>query len=201
MWSFLSFFVSFFLSVFRSFFLSLKPNYLCFVLFCFFLFFISFIRSVFVSFLIYIFLLFFVCFFLSFVRGAKNQEPLKARTCRKSARGEPNQGGANPLQKKNMARDRSFIKRSSHSGSRGQAQEGGGSKQSLCIPRCVFQMANAWSSPPYPSMGSAVGGYVTQQKHAMMTFHSQLLPQGFLVLDLLPGWQNGLAPWIRSHNT
>ena len=99
----LSLFLSIFLSVFRSFFLSLKPNSLCFVL-SLFLSFLHFPLSFCLCFFLSTFFLFFVCLFLSFVRGAKNQKPLKARTCRKSARGEPNQGRAKPLKNKTMAR-------------------------------------------------------------------------------------------------
>ena len=99
----LSLFLSIFLSVFSSFFLSLKPNSLCFVL-SLFLSFLHFLLSFCLCFFPYLCLSFvfclFVSFFLSFVRGAKNQEPLKARTCRKSPRGEPNQGRAKPLKKK-----------------------------------------------------------------------------------------------------
>ena len=95
----LSLFLSIYLSFCLSFFLSLKPNSLCFVL-SLFLSFLHFPLSFCLCFFPCLYLSFVLCFILSFVRGAKNQEPLKARTCRKSARGEPNQGRAKPLQKK-----------------------------------------------------------------------------------------------------
>ena len=95
-------FLSIFLSVFCSFFLSFKPNSLCLVL-SLSLSFLHFPLSFCLCFFPYLYLSFILCLFLSFVRGAKNQEPLKARTCRKFSRGEPNQGRAKPLNKKNMA--------------------------------------------------------------------------------------------------
>ena len=98
-WVFLCFVLSFFPSFVLCFCLSSQILFVSFFL-CFFIFFISLFRSVFVCFLIHIVLLLFVCFFLSFVRGAKNQEPLKARTSRKFSRGEPNQARAKPLKKK-----------------------------------------------------------------------------------------------------
>ena len=89
---FLSFFLSFVLSVFQA----------KFSLFCsFFLSFLHFPLSLCLCFFPYLHLSCVLCLFLSFVLGAKNQEPLKARTCRKSARGEPNQGRAKPLKTKN----------------------------------------------------------------------------------------------------
>ena len=111
MWSFLHFFLSFglslflsiflsvFLSVFRSLFLSLKPNSPCFVL-SLFLAFLHFLLSFCLCFFPYLHISFVLCLFLSFVRGAENQEPLKATKYRKSPRGEPNQGRAEPLKKK-----------------------------------------------------------------------------------------------------
>ena len=95
----LSLFLSIFLSVFRSFFLSFKPNSLCFVL-SLFLSLLHFPLSFCLCFFPYLYLSVVLCLFLSFVREAKNQEPLKARTCRKFSRGEPNQGRAKPLKKK-----------------------------------------------------------------------------------------------------
>ena len=131
---FLPFFLSFFRSFFVSFYLSFRLSFflsvfqaklsLCrsfFVSFfvSFFSSFPSFVLSLFLSLFISFFCSLFVSFFLSFVRGAKNQEPLKARTCRKSPRGEPSQGRAEPLEKKkhgpslqcftNRDNDRNYI--------------------------------------------------------------------------------------------